>query len=391
MKVKGPNWKKIWKNQKEFLHHKSQKNKDLYCGRTCIDWCFILLFCSVFYSFVFGFALACYQLFVLFALQPSGNYPYRRGYVFGNEKIIESEHKQAYHLAAEVEKFLQNSHLIQSSLDFPMLSTIPKRYGDDDIDPGADRNIKYAEQLTAFYEKLNSANTNVQDCKNDTFAAQLIRHKLKKPCGLSTTLVSKINTCKGNDSSGWNLQPQSDEDGTIKSFSICFMVKLNKVVGFVPVALKGADLKNEFHQAENDTQVFMYPKSHTEYEGLGEHALPLQCWFGASRKGKEIKDLAGYFGNNFAQFTPGNYMDLRQYPFMGNLKHPVMPTVIQLNFRKEIKPEDVITFECRVLAKNIPFHYRMLLSPANKYGHFRSRIKHYYDKNARKSFFKIEK
>ncbi len=76
---------------------------------------------------------------------------------------------------------------------------------------------------------------------------------------------------------------------------------------------------------------------------------------------------------------------------MGNKRQPTIPTIIKVNFNNNIKPQDVVTLDCRVYAKNIPYKYRMDITPANHFGHIRVRMKYYYDKNINRNYWKLEK
>ncbi len=490
MHIKGPNWKKIWKRQKEFLHHKSEQQKDLYCGRTLKDWCLILLCVTIFWASVAAFAVGCFALFWVMIIVPSGDVPYRKGYIFGNEKI-EKEYKNAYKLAQETQKELDAktpmSQITMSHLDFPLLSVLPKRYDGQDEAPGHSRDLEYGKQMKKFYTQLldksqsNSTKKGQQaihlkDCSGANFGTdrteggkndQLL---LNTACKVPDEVMTVLQECHKRE---WGIvMPQESLEGkpgdahSPEGFQICLIIKLNKIVGFIPVPWRGDNLKKVFKDTvtKNTTQVFAFP-GQGEIEKVvegNEYKLPLSCWLGIDPRhddSKKHKSELEYFfgvkpdkkpakdakeekpenkGNNtkeekpenkednpkeekpenkenntviaverqgkdndtngkkttyksFIEFEPGPYIDLRQYPFMGNKRQPTIPTIIKVNFNNNIKPQDVVTLDCRVYAKNIPYKYRMDITPANHFGHIRVRMKYYYDKNINRNYWKLEK
>ncbi len=423
--------------------------KDLYCGRTCTDWFKICSCVLIYYLFLFGFWLLCFTLFQAAILSPAEPLPYRKGYIFANEKIEENLYPVAYNLSKTVKKELMRkerlSLITMSHLDFPLLSLLPHRfdggpndaYTDDDA-PGDIRNARYTIQAKNYWAKLLRHNSgklwhdekvvgedsgmNVENCGPDSFFNDRLKNGLQGFLLMNTgckidddTFNSIRQACDAvTDTSdiaemdwSYNItQPEGEKELSVSNFKPCLLVKLNNIVGVVPIPWKGEELKQMYTitMKGNGTKVYSFPSLETLMNETqdGQHKLPLACWLNIQPTAKESKDHAedlGYFFNNsmsedFLTFYPGPYIDLRQFPYMANHAHPNIPTVIRVNYNDNIKPKDVVSLDCRVFAKNIPYKYLLDTTPANKFGHVRVRMKYYEDKHAAGGstlFWKLEK
>ncbi len=439
MHIRGPNWKKIWKRQKEFLHRKSSQNRDLYCGRTLKDWCLILLCLLVYYTCLVLIAFGFFMLFIIIIIDPSGPVPYRKGYVFGNEKIdhrFPEAQKFAKQLKKELDATTPMAQITMSHLDFPLLSIIPHRFDGDDEEPGASRNRKYQEQLDAYYEAFTHSNSDkskviLKDCEGgDWFNKRFDEGRngstlIKTACKTPKNIMEEVEKCsKATDVKGhqnrWGIgMPPRNKSETgshgrgipVTGYSPCLLIKLNKIVGFLPIPWteRLVEVYNDTVN-KNGSQVVGIPDHRTLADKVSTDGapardkLPLACTLGfrgddPQSKRYEKSEIKKFFVKNdtaeveedFLEYIPGPWIDLRQYPFMGNEDHPTFPTIIKLHFNKFIKERDVITLECRVYARNIPYKYRMDITPKNHFGHVRIRMKYYYDKNKDENYWKIEK
>ncbi len=435
---KGPKWKRMWKKHKEFLYHKSEKDKDLYCGRTCKDWFYIFSCVITYYLFLALFWYTCFALFKIMIIENARPFPYRKGYMFSNEKIKEETYPIAYKFSKTVKKELSSKEnlplVTMSHLDFPMLSLLPHRFDGgandsftDDDAPGEIRNAKYSEQAKHYWKTILKHNNGklangekvlgpdegieINDCSLDNFYDERVNEGfgdnllMKTACRADEKdLLKIIEACDAIPDTthvmDWSYNITAN---TVNDFKPCFIVKLNNIVGMVPVPWKGTELEQMYNITikGNGTKVFAIPsysslKNATED---GQYKLPLACWLNIMPNAEESKkkgqDLNYFFDStgsrDFLTFIPGPYIDLRQYPYMANAAHPNIPTVIKVNYNDAIKPQDVISMDCRVFAKNIPYKYLLDTTPANKFGHVRVRMKYYEDKNAGKMYWKLEK
>ncbi len=453
--VKGPRWKRIWKRHKAFLYHRSEMEKDLYCGRTCKDWCLIVSCVLTYYTFLALFWIGCFSLFMVIIINPSEPVVYRKGFIFANEKIKEDVYPIAYGLAKQAKKELyqmkMGGHLItQSHLDFPLLSLLPHRFDGgvdhsytDDTAPGDVRNAQYERQMNGYWKKLlERTSGNIYQDEDRVGVERTIKVRLCSPENfyedrmnirdadsllLNTacrsddqTIRDIIDACSADaggemkwsyktykNSTGEPVDPDKPGDTKpIADFKPCFIAKLNNIVGMVPVPWKGEELKAMYNltMTGNGTKVISFPslqKLINETED-GQHKLPLACWLNIVPNSPESKnkanDLNYFFGRgnesttDFLTFHPGPYIDLRQYPYMCNPAHPGIPTAIQIHYNNAIKEQDIISMDCRVFAKNIPYKYTLDTTPANKFGHVRVRMKYYKDKKVDSmNFWKLEK
>jgi len=416
--VKGPNWKKIWRHQKHFLVHRLPSQELIVCGRTPVDWCKIFLFALVFYVVLFCFAWGCWKLFVVIIIAPSGRVPYRKGYTFANEKIP-NEMGHLKHLAKEVGKRIPDKSSFGSPLDFPMLTSLPKHFAEEDDEEGYKRDRVYQNHATFFWLKARKVNdqlaeaaeqgntTNVRECTAKNFAAARLKDDIEKTvCQLESFQEIEKKCYQGKENEwGW----QMPENLSTKSYTPCFLLKLNKIVGFVPAPMKGEHLMKAWGDAANDngtSSMLIFPTNETlaklkdNYGDKDYPKLPVTCWFGLSRGGQPVGDnLTKFLNEDFLEFIPAaegsngtlGEMDLRAFPYFQ--QHNYLPAMlgVKLKFNDKILPDDVLTMECRILASNVPFKYKLELSPAVKYGHLRLRMKYYTDEMAGRHYLKLEK
>jgi len=408
--VKGPNWKKLWRHQKHFLLHKSQQRDVLlFCGRTIADWVKIILFAGTFYGTLLGFWFLCWYLFNSLIIMKTGNTPYRTGYIFANEKIPK-EMASLQKLADEVAKKKPMKGSFGSPLDFPMLTTLPRHYEEEDTDDGITRTSEYQIQIDQFWGKLWSIEEklkknkkhNVKNCTAENFAAARIKDGILKTVCKAQAYTDIEANCYQNGTWGWRIGK------SINDFSPCLLLKLNKITGFIPAPMSGKRLMKAWKDAaSNGTSMYIFPSKATLEKQKDKYGtpnypwLPVTCWFGLARGGKPIQEgLAPYFGKDFATFYPSaeesdgrlGHIDLRSFPFMNQKNYVHSVLAIKLKFNDKIKPNDIITMECRIMAVNVPYVYRLELSPQHKFGHLRLRMKYYLDENLGGNyFFKLEK
>jgi hypothetical protein len=361
--VKGPNWKKAWRHQKHFLVHKSEDQDALvFCGRTATDWIKILLFAGTFYGVLIGFWFGCWFMFKAMIITKTGDLPYRTGYVFANERIP-NEMAELQALSKKVSEVKPMVGSFASPLDFPMLTSLPRHYDEEDTDTGTVRNSEYIKQLNGFWEKIQRVEhkvskkkaKNVRDCKEEGFAAARVKDGIDKTVCQLTSYSNITSQCYQNETWGWHMGEK------VENFQPCFLLKLNKITGFIPAPMKGERLMKAWKEAsENGTSMFIFPAKNTleavknKYGTKDYPWLPVTCWFGLARQGKPIQEgLEKFLGKEFATFYPSapdsngtlGHIDLRTFPYMNQENYVQSVLGIKLKFTDQIKPDDVITME----------------------------------------------
>lgn len=386
--LNGPTWKKIWDKQRHFLHHVDEKsNKSLYCGKEGKAWGVGLLFCLVFYTCLALFSVLCFFLFRVAVLEPAGQVPYRLAHQYANEKITKAsagkQHRQLVRLKGMVDKALSQGSM-SSPLDFPFLSTVPKRYRDDDDDPGTKRNDNYHAQMVKYYNRLVNIQNDEKwkrykdaDCDEAKYAKQMMGKDFfgKKACLSDITIIQDCNQAP-NASYGFKI---TDPGG---SYAPCQVLKMNKIVGFIPLPFSDKELKREVAKMKKESpKSVIVPKAAKNQPGK----LPVVCTV-SGPKGKAMKNFT-------LSFTPDPYFRLNKFPYLGEEGNTGAFLVLRQLYAAPVKDynNQVIHTRCRVMAKNIPWNYKVDILKTSRYGQASFATKIYHDKNANEYFWKLEK
>ena len=183
------------------------------------------------------------------------------------------------------------------------------------------------------------------------------------------------------------------------------MIKVNRIVGFIPLLYTDKELQTEVQALVN------YTKGEAYFIGAGlkeatklsitdesknpppvknkEGKLPLVCWAKPSNEEK-----AQGFKLAFPEDENLHYFSLWDFPYMGQVENPGASVPLILHYdhvnRAEIE-KSKIKIECRVMAKNIPFDYMVDLLKTSQHGHTSFVAKTYDDKDKVKLFWKMDK
>ncbi len=369
--------------------------------QTCLTWSVLLVFCLAFYTCLGLVTVGFYFVFKAMVIDYVANIPYRQGFTVPNAMIEKKD-------MTDIPKFIQfdraitdnlNKDLyIPSKLDFPFLTHVPNRYGDDDEDDADHRSRKYKAQMDDFqraypYGEKTDGRFNL-NCSDLNFAELRVEEKEN----VSKSVSFMRSACLFNSSewffdeergdfcrwynvagAGGNDTYESPEDPTV----VCFFVKLNNVVGFFPQPLSRPVIVQEIDKLKRevgDEAVVADADIFRHYKPIHDLVhVKILCWHDAT----EYRDLLS--------FSPGPYIHVKHFPFTGQKTYTQPATMMRLDFRK-MPPigENMVTINCRAMAANIPFDRKVDIVESRHYGHFKVTLqydhKHRHD---RKLHFKI--
>ena len=378
------------------MHHKNEENKDLYCGKEGWEWGVAVIFVTIFYLCLGGMAVGCFELFKVIILDKHGNLPYRTAHQYANDKFLGDKNNDEMQpdvlkLKNKVDETLWRP-MITSSLDFPFLSTSPRRFkGSDDL-PGDERDTEYYKIKDGHIKRVRRALKEKEgvarfvECGDD-FIGEITDKKKdnwgKKVCRERKDEIEKlVGVCQHFS----NFTISAEATNNLK---VCLYIKMNKIVGFIPKLYRDdATLKEQCkhmqkYTPKNDKATPKFLPEPDECQNV-KNKLPVVCWAWTNEKNNTKTEEFKKFKFGFPvttedkveeskeELSAKGFYDLRDFPYMNQPGNPgaFIPLVLDYSGTSlEIIIDVKIHIECRAMAANIPYDYKVDLLTTSRHGH----------------------
>ncbi len=376
---------------------RNSAGKTTYCGLTCTNWSFVLMFFLAFYTCLGLITVGFYFVFKTMIIDDTANIPYRQGFVIPNSKIDKKN-------MTDIPKFIQfdraiNTNLnrdlyLPSKLDYPFLTHVPNRYGSDDDDSAQERSRRYKAQLSAYqreypYDEEPDDEFSMR-CDDLNFAEKRVAKK-----GNFSDEISFMKSSCWFDRDDWfrkdgrtfcdwydirgpdkNETFEPEDDPSV----VCVLIKLNNVVGFFPQPMGQVAIEEEIRKLKSDGLMVVAKHLLTNHTAIDDLTLmKILCWHDS----KSHPDLL--------DFAPGPWIHVKHFPFTGQETYTQPAVMMRLNFRREPPVNGMVRVNCRAMANNIDYYKKVYIMQSRRYGHFEMKIQYVSGgRNDRKVRFKIE-